>query len=528
LDITPEQYNIASLINDSAHMNMMRIGDKPIEFELQINENTPAKLIGDKLRIKQILSNILSNAFKYTDAGKVILSVDPEPTDDGVIIVFRVSDTGCGMTKEQVGELFDAYSRFCNDTETGRAIEGAGLGLSITQRLVNLMDGDIDVESVPGKGSSFFVRLPQKMVDSCVLGKKLTEDLAKFRSNYLTRNTRAKIEREKMPYGSVLIVDDMETNIYVAVRLMKSYGLKIDTAMSGHIAIEKVKSGKAYDVIFMDHMMPGLDGIEATKRLRESGYTSPDVALTANAVTGQADMFLKKGFDAFVSKPIDIRELDSVLNKFVRDKQPPEVLEAHRKKNENVNKKEVAKEADKPEEINSMLLESVINDAKKCLVTIEHLIQSTEILTDSGLQAYIIAVHGIKGSLGNIGENRLSKYAYKLEFAGREKDFDLVMSATPEFVHELRCYINELESKQSSADGIGMSELRNNLLAIEKRCSDGDKNGALTILTDMKDSVGESQSLLDNIERHLSSDELADAANVAMEYSNILSVVLDD
>ncbi|MCL2443896.1 MAG: transporter substrate-binding domain-containing protein, partial [Treponema sp.] len=382
LDIIPKEYKVASMINDSVHLNMMRINSKPIEFELFIEEKIPAKLIGDELRIKQVLNNLLSNAFKYTDSGKVTLSVTSEripmlsylpdhsmagqvkwsDTDrEGITLVLTVKDTGFGMSDEQLSRMFDEYSRF--NQVKGFTIEGTGLGLAITKRLINLMNGGMQVESIPEKGSTFIVRLPQGIVDSEVLGKDVVFNLKQFHTNYMTHKKRKQITRDPMPYGNVLIVDDVETNIYVAVGLMQLYKLGIDTAMSGQEAVNKIKDGKTYDVVFMDHMMPEMDGIETTKVLRDMGYTAPIVALTANAVSGQVDIFLQNGFDNFISKPIDIRQLDSVLNILIRDKQPLEVIEAARRQ-----KYETNGNNDKQPQADSILLDSFIRDANKAAV----------------------------------------------------------------------------------------------------------------------------------------------------------------
>ena len=323
LDILPTRYNVAGLINDCVHQNILRICEKPIEFEVLADENTPAELIGDGLRVKQILNNILSNAFKYTDSGKITLSVESQPCDEGTTLILSISDTGSGMTSEQVNKLFDEYSRF--DEAHGRDIEGTGLGMAITQRLLRLMDGSIRVESKPGRGSDFTVWLPQKTVSDEVIGKELAEGLHCFRLGYTADVARTRFVREPMPYGRVLIVDDVEMNLYVADGLMRLYGLQIDLALSGFEAIEKIKDGKDYDIVFMDHIMPKMDGIETAKRLRELGYGNPIIALTANAVVGQSDIFLQNGFDDFISKPIDIRVLDVILKSLIRDKQPPKI-----------------------------------------------------------------------------------------------------------------------------------------------------------------------------------------------------------
>ncbi|MCL2102073.1 MAG: response regulator, partial [Fibromonadales bacterium] len=468
MDIMPAQYSVASLINDSIHLNMMRINDKPIEFEIQVDENVPSKLIGDELRIKQILNNLLSNAFKYTDIGKVTLSVVSQPCEKGVMLVFGVRDTGNGMTQEQVAKLFEEYSRF---NETDRTVEGTGLGLAITQRLAKLMGAEIHVESKLGKGSLFTIRLPQGMVDSEVLGKELTESLRQFHLRYMASEKKPKVIRDPMPYGSVLVVDDVETNLYVSEGLMKPYKLQVDTAMSGFEAIDKIKAGKVYDIVFMDHMMPKMDGIETTKQLRDLGYTAPIVALTANAVVGQADIFLQNGFDDFISKPIDVRHLNSILNKLVRDKQPK----------------------------SSLLLESFIRDANKTVAVLEEVLQKN--IESEELRKFTISVHGIKSSLGNIGEAKLSEAAYKLEQAGKEQNIDLITASVPKFLEELRALLKKLESKQETncADE-DIESLRKKLLIVQEMCEDYNRKGALDILEEIKKNCSkEMRAILNNI-----------------------------
>ncbi|MDR2569057.1 MAG: GAF domain-containing protein, partial [Oscillospiraceae bacterium] len=229
LDIISLEYSTANLINDSIQLNMMRLEDKPIEFVVEVDQNIPSVLIGDELRLKQILNNLLSNAFKYTDAGKVTLSVSSAESDECTTLVFDVRDTGYGMTEKQVDMLFDEYSRF--NQESRRAIEGTGLGLAITKRLINLMNGEIYVESEQGTGSLFTVHLPQGKVNTETIGNDTAKHLRQLRNlNSLSGKSR-QIERDPMPYGSVLIVDDLEMNLYVAQMLMKPYMLQIETVM---------------------------------------------------------------------------------------------------------------------------------------------------------------------------------------------------------------------------------------------------------------------------------------------------------
>jgi len=472
-DIKLSKYLTASLINDSTQLNMMWIESKPIEFELQINENIPARLIGDELRIKQILNNLLSNAFKYTDFGKVTLSVDfkaeneSNTENNSINLIFSVCDTGSGMTLEQQKSLFSEYSRF--DSEDS-AIVGTGLGLHITQILVKLMDGEIRVESERGKGSTFVVTLPQRTVSNEIMGKDVANRLCSFTYTDDTRKDQQVFMRKNMSFGQVLIVDDVQTNRFVATGLMEPYELKIETAVSGFDAIEKINRGKEYDVIFMDHMMPLMDGIETTKRLRGSGYSGTIVALTANAVVGQAEMFLENGFDEFISKPIDIRQLDVILNKYILDKQPSETLEAQPPE---------SAEAQPPEETSSSgaesapdapladaesvpnapspdadistddfrlhispdVLEAFTEDAINTVDVLGELVQKE--LTEDVLQQIGTYVHGIKSALWSINNTRLAEHAQKLDHACFEGHTDSIKTSTLELISELRKLIEE-------------------------------------------------------------------------------------
>jgi len=524
LDIIPAQYSVASLINDSVHLNMMRISSKPIKFDLHVDESIPAKLIGDELRIKQILTNLLSNAFKYTDTGKVTLSIISESEAESVTLIISVQDTGRGMNKKQLEKLFDEYTRF--DEGTNRTVEGTGLGLSITQRLINLMNGEIHVESEPGKGTLVTVRLPQGMIDTDVLGIEVAEKLQQFRQNGFSHREKIKFVREPMPYGSVLIVDDVETNLFVAVRLMRPYKLRIETAMNGREAIEIIKSGKVYDIVFMDHMMPEMDGIGATTHLRGLGYTGPIVALTANAVAGQSDIFLASGFDAFISKPIDVAQLDSVLNKYIRDKQPPGVIEATRLQK---NAGETDGGADIQPKVDLLLLESFIRDTRKAVAVLDELSQNAVWFeNEEDLRKYIIAVHGMKSVLGSIGESELSNFAYKLEQGGRERDFGLIKLGASEFLKELRTLLDKLEQEHGTdTDADGMDEdiesLRDKLFAVGKMCADYNRKSSLDVLAGIINCSKETRTILDKVKEHVLRTEFEEAERMVSEYAAGLS-----
>ena len=521
LDIRPAPYEIASLVNDAMHLNVMRVGSKPIEFTLEIDENIPARLIGDDLRIKQILNNLLSNAFKYTDSGKVTLCVGFEPAaENTVVLVLNVRDTGCGMTQQQIDKLFEEYSRF--QTGAARAIEGTGLGMAITQRLVSLMDGGIRVESEPEKGSVFVVSLPQEVADDKPLGAELAENLRSFKMSLTAGRERMALVREPMPYGKVLVVDDMATNIYVAQGLLKLYRLQIDTAAGGAEAIGKIEAGNSYDILFMDHMMPGMDGMEATKLLRERGYQKPIVALTANAVAKQGDVFLQNGFDDFISKPIDIRQLNSVLNRLVRDKQPPEVVaEARRMQSAQATDKAGGAETDT--DTNRALYTSFARDAKKALAALHE--YPGETAADEDWRRFTTCVHGLKSALANIGEAELSAAAKALETAGENKDAESIRRDAPALLDRLSALAESAAPEEAGGTDEDIPHLRKSLRAVAERCGEYDRKGACDILADLgkKPCSPQTRDTLDRMMEAVLHSDFEEAGELAATYASGLS-----
>jgi CheY-like chemotaxis protein/HPt (histidine-containing phosphotransfer) domain-containing protein/two-component sensor histidine kinase len=486
LVVNPAKYDIASLIHDTVQLVKMRYESKPIEFVLNVNENLPLILIGDELRIKQILNNILVNAFKYTDEGSVSMTVYAEPAEteeeDVKTIVFVINDTGRGMTAEQVSKLGTEYARF--NMEANRRTEGTGLGMNITRNLIQMMHGNIYIESTPGMGSTFTVHLPQKYVGLSIIGNELANNLMKLNIVNSTKIRNIQMKREFMPYGRVLVVDDVETNLYVAKGLMAPYGVSIDTAISGFEAVERIRGGSSYDIIFMDHMMPKMDGIEAAKIIRSLGFKNTIVALTANALTGQDQMFLENGFDDFISKPVDIRSLDTVLNKFIRDKYPLEVIEAARRnKDKLVETKKINKSVD------PQLAEFFVRDAKKALAIMESIYENKCRRVDD-ISLLIINVHAMKSALANIGEPELSAEASKLEQAAREQNISLILSDIPAFFERLNALIIKNEAKieeqretEESGDNVF---LREKLLVIKAACESFDKKTAKDALSETR------------------------------------------
>jgi signal transduction histidine kinase/CheY-like chemotaxis protein len=322
LELINAEYDIPSLINDTVSLHVMRFGNKPIAFKLDIDAQIPARLYGDEIRIKQILNNLLSNAFKYTKFGEVEWRLTYESDGDDVWLISSVRDTGIGIREEDIGRLFDDYKQV--DEKSNRTIEGTGLGLAIVKKTVMMMDGDVSVESAYGEGSTFSVRIRQKRINDLTIGADTVENLKHFRYTDSKRAADAKLRRIPLPYARVLVVDDVATNLDVSKGMMKPYGMSVYCASSGEEAVELVRNGTRYDAIFMDHMMPGMDGVEAVRIIREEidteyARTVPIIAFTANAISGNETMFLEHGFQDFLSKPLDIMKLDTILRRWVRN-----------------------------------------------------------------------------------------------------------------------------------------------------------------------------------------------------------------
>jgi len=518
LELLEKNYEFASMISDTAQLNIMRIGSKPIEFELNVDENVPVTLLGDELRVKQILNNILSNAFKYTACGKVAMSVSPDNSnkdDSKISLIFKVSDTGQGMTEEQVEKLFDEYSRF--NQEANRETEGTGLGMSITRNLINMMGGRINVESEAGKGSVFTIHLLQGKVDSLVIGIEMADNLRKFRMHNRAYLKNIQISIEPMPYGKILIVDDVDTNIYVAKGLMLPFALKeIDSASRGQDAIRKVEEGKVYDVIFMDHMMPGMDGTETVKHIRDAGYREPIVALTANAVGGQAEIFLQNGFNDFIAKPIDMRQLNVIMNTYVRDKQPQEVIDEARKQAKNAAAvRQTQKENDKqaaeriaPDsiffgvEIDGLDInkgikrfdgnEKIYFDVlRSYTASVSSMLDSIETFNEENLSDYIIKVHGIKGTSFDIQAEQTAKEAKDLEDAGKAGDLEFIRANHSSFLENARNLVRCINEMISNIDSDSDKPLKDKpdtkiLQKLIKACDDFDMDEADNAMAELE------------------------------------------
>lgn len=316
LELVKADYEFFVIAKDIITMLDSRLKKKELKLYTKISPDIPKKLQGDDVRIKQIITNIMTNAIKYTDEGSVefCASIEGDLSNDTAKLKISISDTGQGMSEENVKRLFDSFSRF--NQSKNRQIEGTGLGMAITKSLIDAMDGKIFVESELEKGSTFTVLIPQKIIDSTPSGN--FED-------YNTKENAAKKRADSKfvrPDLSVLVVDDSRVNLAVAKGLLKYTKMQTTTANSGQECIDKVKE-KKFDIILLDHMMPQMDGIETLKKLREEKLCeeTPVIALTANAVGNAKDMYLSHGFDDYLSKPISGESLEGLLRKWLEDEE---------------------------------------------------------------------------------------------------------------------------------------------------------------------------------------------------------------
>ncbi len=306
-------YEIASVINDLVNMISSRIYDKGLSFLVEVDPGIPYVLYGDEIRLKQIVTNLLTNAVKYTEKGSVTMQVGYHKRDEkSIVLSFAVKDTGKGMKKEDMDKLFAPFKRI--EEEQNRNIEGTGLGLSITKQLLALMNSELKVESVYGEGSTFSFEIVQEV--------KGWDEIGDYTKAY--KNTQKENKKYQQLFTAkdarVLVVDDVSMNLKVFAGLLKKTQIQIDSALSGEEGLELAAQNK-YDLIFIDHMMPGMDGIEMLTHLEEAKYELnadvPRVALTANAISGAREFYINEGFTEYLTKPIDVRKLEGMIAKLL-------------------------------------------------------------------------------------------------------------------------------------------------------------------------------------------------------------------
>ncbi len=329
-----KSFNIAKTVKELGSIIEARIGNNPVKLYIDLDEQIPSKVYGDATKIYQILLNITNNAVKYTEVGKIKLSIVAERNDpEKVLLHIKISDTGYGIKKEDYSKIFEKFSRL--DSAISKEIEGTGLGLVITKKFVDLMGGKIWFTSEFEVGTTFYVDLPLKVIDPTPIGSVQQE----------SNSTRIREFLDCSDF-TALVVDDSKLNLKVSERLLKKYNFNVDTAISGKDCIYKFKYGNHYDIIFLDHMMPEMDGIETVKIIKrlDDYEIPPIVALTANAMNGMEEKYLSEGFDCYLSLPINTQELDRIIHRFFEDKTIMSVSEKVRREREASSKDAVGTE----------------------------------------------------------------------------------------------------------------------------------------------------------------------------------------
>ena len=312
MEVVEVPYNFKEEIESLTRICCTRIGNKPIEFHLNIAEDIPYELFGDKVHIKQIVNNLLTNAIKYTEKGNINLNIRCINKDDTCTLFITVQDTGRGIKKEDIDKLFTKFERL--DVEKNTTTEGTGLGLAITKHLVEMLGGKINVQSIYKSGSIFMVTIPQKI-------SKMSKPLSEHNKN---EKNKFKVDYSNK---TILVVDDNKLNIKVALRSLEPLNFKeIDTCYNGQECLDKINSGKKYDCILMDIMMPVMNGEEALKKLQEiDGFNTPVIALTADAISGSEEKYKSLGFIAYVAKPFSKDTIKMKLDNILKNKSEKEI-----------------------------------------------------------------------------------------------------------------------------------------------------------------------------------------------------------
>ncbi len=556
MEIIEEEYEMVSFIDGIVNMATVNIGEKPINFFVHVDSNLPQKMIGDELRLKQILTNILGNAVKFTKEGYIRLSVLLCKDGTADCLKIKVEDTGIGIKEEDIPKLFKAFNQL--DTRRNRNIEGTGLGLSITNNLLNLMNGRIEIESEYGAGSQFTLFVPQKKASEqkiasidepesisvimyepddasaethsamfsglglehsiCKTVNEIKYKLSEKEYNYIFAHNRhykriletmpmdrpspafvlllnegealqtdmcktlqlpihsikaasvinkceyrerhISVASEKTPFvaptASVLIVDDNLVNLKVTAGLLKPFEFEIMTACSGYEAVDLVRK-HTYDLVLMDHMMPGMDGVDTVKKIRslEGAYfrSLPIIALTANAVNGMREMFLENDFDGFLAKPIEISKLNNILKDFIRkDKQ---IYKVSIPSKYSVSEQEL-EIAGVNTRVGLLSVGEGIDAYCKVLETYHaegvRTLKSLRKKYDEGkINLFAIEIHGLKSSSATIGALNIAKMAAKLETASKNYDLVFIKKNIAKFLEDLEFVLSEIDAALKKA-----------------------------------------------------------------------------
>ncbi len=450
IKLVPEEYEVGSALNDLMNMVLYRAREKDLDFIVHVDPTLPHILYGDETRIKECVMNLLTNAIKYTKEGSITLEIEYEKTgEDEILVTCRVKDTGIGIRKENIPIIISPYVRI--EEGKNRDIEGTGLGLSIVTELLAEMGSRIEIESEYGKGSTFFFRLAQKVVDWTPIGdmEAMFRETKKVEGGY-SAGFRA-------PEAKILVVDDILINIKVLQGLLKQTKIKLDIALSGFECLEKAAAQK-YDLIFLDQRMPEMDGMETLKHLKEPAFhmneKTPVIMLTADAVFGAREAFLKAGFDDYLSKPVDPKRLERLLIQYLpadkveyedragasETKAPDEMQQAEAEAEEacglegipGLNTETGLENCFGDEETYQAILEEYANTAQGYADELEGY------LRENNIERYTILVHSLKSASRAIGAMELGERAAELQELGDKRETEDIIKKTPDFIKSFR------------------------------------------------------------------------------------------
>lgn len=459
LEIIPIRYQLFSVLNDCYNLIKAKLQDKSLEFSMDVNEKIPLWLHGDEVRIRQIINNFLSNAVKYTKDGTVTLCIDYEViSDEQIQLIISVKDTGIGIKKEDLGKLFDSFIRI--EEKRNRNIEGTGLGLSLTKKLVDLMHGEISVDSTYGEGSCFTVKIPQKVVDATPMGA--------FNKRYQQYQNSLECKKLliKAPEAKILIVDDVEMNLKVLEGILKETEIQIDTAVSGMECLELIKK-RQYNLIFLDHMMPEMDGIETLQNIHSLACNPnreiPIIMLTANAIVGAKEEYIKHGFTDYLAKPVREIELLEMLQKYL----PKELVCIEDEEEESftdVVQEESSKHTDVVEtnkitQLKELRGLDVQTGYEYCMkdedfyiemleeyVRVDKASELKQFFEEENWNDYRIVVHSLKNTSLTIGALHLSEMAKALESAAKKEDADYIRHHNKNILAEYANMVNGIKA----------------------------------------------------------------------------------
>ena len=436
------QYELSSLIQDSYSMVEERARKKNLEFKVICDENIPRTLLGDEVRMRQIIVNLLTNAIKYTEKGCVTLNVQGKwKNEEEILLTISVKDTGTGLLEENRKQLFQSFQRL--NEEKNYNIEGTGLGLAVVKQLLELMEGEIRVYSIYGEGSEFVIKVAQKAVDKTPVG-----NFAKRYEQIHPKNTLYHPEFTA-PGAQILIVDDVPMNITVAKNMLKSLKVQVDTASSGQKCLNLIRE-KRYHLIFMDHMMPEMDGIEVFHKMNEmqesKNHGVPVIMLTANAISGMKGEYLSEGFQDYLSKPMRGRDLEQMIKKYL----PRELIhDFHREEETEKQQKDIGEiipELDKEMGISYCGgAEDIYLDILKEYCEKNRLKDLKTCFENRDWQNYRIHVHTLKGTSLTVGLPGLSELAREVELAVKEGDYDTVYKKHPGMIEQYGDILERLE-----------------------------------------------------------------------------------